>query len=82
MRAIKLFRQRAGLTQQELADLVGVEQPHISRWEYAHHRISDLYLGKIAAALNVEPWEVRYAEELIEMRDDASRAVEEFALSA
>ena len=79
MKAIKLFRERAGLTQTELAVLVGVAQPHISRWEHARHQISDAYLGRIAAALNVEPWEVRYAEELIEMRDDASRAVEEFA---
>ncbi len=79
MKAIKLFRERARLTQQELAVLVGVEQPHISRWEHAHHRISDAYLGKIATALDLEPWEIRYAQELIDMRDDASRAIEEFA---
>lgn len=79
MKAIKLFRKRAGLTQQELAENIGVWQPHISRWEHVRHEIGDEYLGKIAEALGVQPWEIRYAEELIEQRDDASRAVEEFA---
>ena len=53
-RAIYDARKTAGLTQQELADLVGTHQPVIARMEdnaYEGHTLS--MLGRIAQALKV-----------------------------
>ena len=46
-------RTKAGLTQQQLADLVGTKQPDIARLEDADYRGHSLsMLNRIAAALN------------------------------
>ena len=50
---IQEFRQRAGLTQAELAEKSGLPQSHISRLENAKHSPSRATLEKIAAALGV-----------------------------
>ncbi len=50
-RDIIAARQRAGMTQQELAERAGVRQETISRLESAKHTISDRTFGKIWTAL-------------------------------
>ena len=47
-------RMAAGLTQQELADMLGVRIHQYQRWEYGLHRIKADDLRRIGEALNVE----------------------------
>jgi transcriptional regulator with XRE-family HTH domain len=54
---IRSLRQQRGLNQRELADKIGdpaVSNQHVSNWERGVYRPSDRYLGKIAAALDVD----------------------------
>jgi len=81
MKAIKLFRDKAGLTQAELAERVGCRQHHISRWEHGDVEVSDANLAKIAAALGITPWELRYAEHLLERREEVEEVVQGYALA-
>lgn len=56
-RLLKKAREEAGLTQQELADRVGVEQPSVARWE-AGRPIADHYKEVIAPAVGKTPAEL------------------------
>lgn len=49
---IKKMRINRGLSQGQLADLIGVAQQHVSRWETGNHRPSVDVLIKIAEVLN------------------------------
>jgi transcriptional regulator with XRE-family HTH domain len=50
--AIRSARRRAGLSQVELADLLGVRQSSISQWERGSTRPSTMHLLALASALN------------------------------
>ena len=50
---IKALRKQAGLTQEQLAERVGLDTRHLSRLEVGRHFPSLDSLEKIAAALNV-----------------------------
>lgn len=50
---IKLLREKAGLTQSELAKLAGIPQPHLSRLENAEHSPTHKTLSRIAKALGI-----------------------------
>jgi transcriptional regulator with XRE-family HTH domain len=50
---IKKFRKASGLSQEQLAELVGIEQKHVSRLELGKNAPTIDRLEKIAAALNV-----------------------------
>lgn len=50
--SIKKMREKRGLSQEQLADKIGVAQQHVSRWENEKHRPSVDVLIKIAAVLN------------------------------
>jgi putative transcriptional regulator len=50
--SIKKMRINRGLSQGQLADLIGVAQQHVSRWENEKHRPSVDILMKIAEVLN------------------------------
>ena len=53
------WRQKRGLSQQRLADAVGVQQVTVSRIETGRQRTLRLdLLGALARALDVEPWEL------------------------
>ena len=52
---IKTAREKAGLTQEELARKSGLPQSHISRLENAQHSPSQKTLERIAKALNMAP---------------------------
>ena len=49
---IKKMREQRGLTQKQLADLIGVAQQHVSRWENGKHRPSIDTVQKLAEILN------------------------------
>ena len=51
---IKKTRLEKGLTQQQLADAIGVKQQHIQRWESGKFKPKTDKLVLIAKALNCE----------------------------
>jgi len=51
---IKELRRKAGLTQEQLAERVGLDSRHLSRLEVGRHFPSLHSLERIAAALNVQ----------------------------
>ena len=55
----RLLRERAGLSQQDIADVIGVSRPAVTRWE------SGLRLPRTAAR-------ARYAELLERLREEVS----------
>lgn len=61
--SLRPLRQRRGLTQQQLADKVGVEQPTVGRWE-KNQRFPDIdNLLSLAEALDVHPGELFFDAE-------------------
>jgi len=50
---IRVLRKRAGFTQEQLAELVGLDARHLSRLEVGRHFPSLDSLERIAGALNV-----------------------------
>lgn len=69
---IKAARLRAGLTQQELADKIGISYQGIGQWERDARNPKIETLSKIAAALNVP---VRYLMGYDELRDVATHKI-------
>jgi transcriptional regulator with XRE-family HTH domain len=55
MKAIRIARARAGLTQKQLADLVGRDQSEISRIEAGKTALTVPLLLTMARALGVRP---------------------------
>jgi transcriptional regulator with XRE-family HTH domain len=80
LRSVTMFRVRAGLTQQELADRVGVKQATINRYETGERSPRPEVMGRLADALGVEKWDLTYAEQVMERRIEVEKLVEEFAL--
>jgi len=52
---IRHYRKKAGLSQEELADLAGVHRTYIGAVERAEKNVSALSIAKIAKALKVRP---------------------------
>lgn len=55
---IRKFRLAAGLSQNDLVALSGLEKPRISRYENGHHVPSIQTLERLAKALGVKPNEI------------------------
>jgi transcriptional regulator with XRE-family HTH domain len=51
---LKALRERAGLSQQELADRIGVDQASVSRWENGRGEPGVSIAGELADALGVD----------------------------
>ena len=72
---VKRYRKLQGLSQKELADLAGVKQSQISRWESGSTPNRES-LGKLSAVLSCAPEDLvpgrirKYAELLFEERRD------------
>ncbi len=79
MRSITVFRIQAGLNQTELAERVGVRQATIARYEAGTRSPSAEVTGRLADALEVEEWELTYAEQVLSRRAFIEEAVEEYA---
>lgn len=54
MNIVRELRKKAGITQEELAQIVGVVQPTVSDWENARKDPSDIRLKKLAEYFGVE----------------------------
>lgn len=76
------FRKRAKLTQQQLADKVGVEQPTIQRWEAGKQQPDLNYLDKLAGVLGVHPGELFRDEELEADPQSTEAAIQHLAAAA
>lgn len=68
---IALVRSRAGLTQQELADLSGVAQPNIAAYENGTRKPSAKMLERLTAAARPRPSRVLY-EHVAEVKEIAA----------
>ena len=53
-RNIKLFREKSGISQEEIADYVGIKREVLSYYENEKREVSLLHLGKIAEYLNID----------------------------
>jgi transcriptional regulator with XRE-family HTH domain len=78
VKAIRMYRQRLGLTQQQLAVRAGVWQPEISRYENGVQQPWPHTLKKLAAGLETTPLELLIAEEMLTRRVQMEQVVEEF----
>ena len=52
MSSIKMLRKKAGMTQKDLADKIGVAQTTVAMWESRKNRPQTAILIPLAAALN------------------------------
>lgn len=57
-------RRARGLTQQQLADLAGVSQGALSRWETSDRTPNEEYVAQVAAALGVTPRLLEHASRI------------------
>jgi transcriptional regulator with XRE-family HTH domain len=56
--SIKEIRKKRGLTQVQLAQLLGVTQGAVQKLETGENDLTGKMLKKLATILNVEPWEL------------------------
>jgi len=71
--AMQTVRASVGLTQKELADRLGVNQPAVAKLErVGDHKIESVvrYLGELGAELMVA---VRHGDEIVQLSDDRER---------
>lgn len=57
---IKKVRTDLGLNQQEFAEKIETSIPSVCNWEKGKHHPSELFIGRIAALINVHPNELKY----------------------
>jgi transcriptional regulator with XRE-family HTH domain len=55
---IRDLRERARLTQTELATLLGVDETAVSRWESGSRPLTPTVLARLAKVFKVETWEL------------------------
>ncbi len=61
---IQVIRKSKNLTQEKLAETIGIETPSLSYLETGKYSPSIETLQKLAKALNVQPWEFYYFSEI------------------
>ena len=52
---VRIFRKRLGVSQEELADLAGLDRTYIGGIERGERNVSALNIAKLAKALKVKP---------------------------
>lgn len=75
---IQQFRKNKKLTQENLAELIGIEVPSLSNIETGKYAPSIDTLQKLSEVLEVKPWEFYYFEELSdsEMKNEIIKALD------
>lgn len=75
---IQKFRKNKKLTQENLAELIGIEVPSLSNIETGKYAPSIDTLQKLSEVLEVKPWEFYYFEELSdsEMKNEIIKALD------
>ena len=78
-RQIQKIRKRQKLTQEKLAELIGIEVPSLSNIETGKYAPSIETLQKLSEVLNVKPWEFYYFEDVsnAEMKQELIKAFDE-----
>lgn len=68
---LKIFRERQTppLTQEQLADVLGVSKAAVSRWEAGARRIDDELLPKVSEVTGIPRTELR--PDLVRLLDDS-----------
>lgn len=51
---IKILRKARGLTQEQLAELIGIDEKHLSRLEKGYHSPNYTLIKKLALALDIK----------------------------
>lgn len=54
---LRRLREQYALSQQALADMIGIDKSKISAWENGHAGVGKLWLEKLCTALKVRPYE-------------------------
>ncbi len=55
---IRYFRERARLTQGEIATLLGTDETSVSRWENGSRALTPQIIEKLSRLFKVESWEL------------------------
>lgn len=78
-RQIQKIRKRQKLTQEKLAELIGIEVPSMSNIETGKYAPSIETLQKLSEVLDVKPWEFYYFDEIspAEMKQELIKALDE-----
>lgn len=74
---IQNIRKSQGITQEGLAEMIGIEVPSLSNIETGKYSPSIETIQKLATALNVKVWEFYYVEEISteQMRKEINDAI-------
>lgn len=67
---LSYWRKKRGLTQEQLADLVGTSQPNIGRLEAGKQELTLDWMQKLALPLGVQPMDLVSLAVVAELRDD------------
>ena len=76
---IKRLRQQKGITQEKLAELIGIEVSSMSNIETGKYAPSIETLQKLSEVLDAKPWEFYYFDEISpdEMKQELIKALDE-----
>ncbi len=77
MKALEMYRHRAGMRQEDLAEKAGVSRNALSAYENGAREPSVRSLQKLADVLGVSVWEVHYADDYICRREAVEKVVSE-----
>lgn len=75
---IQHIRKQKGMTQEKLAEMIGIEVPSLSNIETGKFAPSIETLQKLSSVLGMKPWEFYYVEELSEesMKQEIVKALD------
>ena len=66
---IKLFREKSGVSQEDIANYCGIKREILSYYENGKREVSLLHLDKIAEFLNID-MDIFFEENPVEIRSD------------
>ena len=67
---LKEYRERAGLTQEQLAEQIGVQRNTVWRWENNRATMKADLLRRLSEILNVEPAILIKSDDTVDRKDD------------
>ena len=70
---IKLFREKSGVSQEDIADYCGIKREILSYYENGKREVSLLHLDKIAEFLNID-MDIFFEENPLEIQPDLALA--------
>ena len=79
---IKLFRKKAGLSQDKLAELVNMEMKSLSRIESGHNYPQCENLVAISKALKISPWQLYFSAEQKDIEEMKNELIDNLNLNS